>query len=322
MNSGSSAKRKKGGPTGMCGGRLGARFVRRFEQHAEQAHPLGDVPGGERDLPTRREHACHLGGSALRPPEMEDEEVADHRVEGAVGEWEALGARLHELEPRMEPAGERDHLPRDVDADRRRAACGGGRGRVAGTGREIEHAGLRPDLGRVEQRLDHPLGEQPEEAVVAPCPLVPAGRLEGVEGFGVDGLRVHSAFDAGPKAGRPHRANRLIFRTRRRIWGDTRTRHGAPEPGRARRRVAASRSGAGRGRRGPRLHGVDRGRSRNRQDATRLRVGGARPGGWCDGPERALHRPRRQRPALSPARRGAAAAAEVTGSRQRRRLAA
>ena len=201
------------------GGRLGARFVRRFEEDAEQAHPLGDVPGGERDLPTGREHARHLGSSVLRPPEMEDQEVPDHRVERAVGEWEALGARLHELEPRMEPAGERDHLPRDVDADRRRAARGGGRGRVAGTGREIEHAGLRRDLRRVEQRLDHPRGERPERAVVAPCPLVPAGRLEGVEGFGVDGLRAHSAFDAGPKAGAAHRANRLIFRTRSPVSG-------------------------------------------------------------------------------------------------------
>ena len=144
-------------------GRLGARFVRRFEEDAEQSHPLGDVPGGERDLPTGREHARHLGGGVLRPPEMEDEEVPDHRVEGAVGEWEALGARLHELEPRMEPAGERDHLPRDVDADRRRAARGGGRGRVAGTGGEIEHAALRADVRRAEQRLDHPPGERPEQ---------------------------------------------------------------------------------------------------------------------------------------------------------------
>ena len=81
---------------------------------------------------------------------------------------------LHELEPRMEPAGERDHLPSHVDADRSCAARGGGRGRVAGAGRKIEHTGLRPDVGRVEQRLDHPRGERPEEAVVAPCSLVPS----------------------------------------------------------------------------------------------------------------------------------------------------
>jgi hypothetical protein len=119
---------------------------------------------------------------------------------------EGLGARLHELEPRMEPAGKRDHLPCDVDADRRRAARGGGCGRVAGTGREIEQADLRPDLGGVEQRLDYPRGERPEQAVVAPCSLVPAGLLEGVEGFRVDCLRVHPgsmlALRRGPRIGR------------------------------------------------------------------------------------------------------------------------
>ena len=99
-------------------------------------------------------------------------------------------------------------------------------------------------------------------------------------------------------------------------------RHGAwssaAEPDRARSRAAASRNGPGRGRRRPRLHGVDRGQSRHRQDPTRPRSWEERArGGGCDRPGRTLHRPGRQRPTLSPLGRGAAAAAWVTRSRRR-----
>jgi hypothetical protein len=119
---------------------------------------------------------------------VEDEEVGEDRVEGAVGEWQPLGVGLPEVDLRAEPAGERHHLGGDVDTDDVGAAHGTGGSDIARSARHVEDAPATIDLRRVEQLLRHARRDRPEEAVVAVGAPFPPGGLERVERIRIDRL--------------------------------------------------------------------------------------------------------------------------------------
>jgi hypothetical protein len=61
----------------------------------------------------------------------------------------------------------------------------------APAGGDVQHARATTNVGRVEQRLHEPRGDPAEEVVVAGRLLLPARRLESVEGVGVHCLLGH-----------------------------------------------------------------------------------------------------------------------------------
>ena len=119
----------------------------------------------------------------------------------SVLERQVLGVAVHELELRMQPAGEREHALGDVGADHRRAALRGRGGDVPGAGRDVEHAGALADRGGLQQRDGEPSGDRHEEVLVARDLPLPTGDLERVEGVHVHrAARVPRATVARPVA--------------------------------------------------------------------------------------------------------------------------
>jgi hypothetical protein len=165
---------------------LGSRLGHRIEKHAEKARLLGNIPDGERQAPTRDQHAYELRRGLLRASEVVYHEVPDHGIERAVGERESFGVSLAKIESRMKPAGERNHRLGDVDSNDRRAAFGGSGGHIAGTCGDVQHAHTGTDVDRVEQRLDEPTGDLAEEVVVAGSLPLPSRRLKRIERVFVD----------------------------------------------------------------------------------------------------------------------------------------
>ena len=76
--------------------------------------------------------------NALGARHVVEQERGDGSVERVVLERQLLGVTERELDPVIEPPRAQEHLLRDVDANRVRAARGGGTGDVAGAGRDVE----------------------------------------------------------------------------------------------------------------------------------------------------------------------------------------
>ena len=92
-----------------------------------------------------------------------------------------MGVRLAELDPGIALTRKGDHRIRDVDALHVRTALGGASRHVPRARGHVQRSLAGADSGGVEQRVDHPAGYLPEEAVVARRLLLPARRLESVE---------------------------------------------------------------------------------------------------------------------------------------------
>jgi hypothetical protein len=117
---------------------------------------------------------------------VQDDEIADDGVERAVLEWKLVHVRLAEVESGVQAGGERDHCAGDVDADHVRPALSGASRHVARAGCEIQHPRPAAHSGGVQQGVGEPARNPAEELVIPVCPLLPARRLEGVEGIRVD----------------------------------------------------------------------------------------------------------------------------------------
>jgi hypothetical protein len=95
-----------------------------------------------------------------------EQERRDGGVERVVLERELLGVAERELDAVVEPPGAREHLLRDVYADRVRAARGRGTGDVAGAGRDVEEQRARANADSVEQRLRDARRDAADDGVV------------------------------------------------------------------------------------------------------------------------------------------------------------
>ena len=158
---------------GQIGGRTAPPSATASEKQLEQPRALGEVPRRQREPAARAQDAGELRGRLFGTPEVEDQEVADHGVEGGILERELVRVGLAELELGMKPAGDFDHRGGDVDPDHRGAPLGGAAGRVAGAGRQVEHPRAGPDPGGVEQRLDQAPGDLRRGTRRSPAPAPP-----------------------------------------------------------------------------------------------------------------------------------------------------
>jgi hypothetical protein len=117
---------------------------------------------------------------------MRKPEIADHRVEGAVLKRERLRIRPPELDSRMLGGGTGGHRLGHVDTRDRRAPTGCLCRHVSGAGRHIQHARARTYPGEIEERLDQPPSNPPEEPRIPLNSFLPRARLEFIEGGEID----------------------------------------------------------------------------------------------------------------------------------------
>ena len=118
--------------------------------------------------------------SGLR--EVVDDERAERDVEGAVVERQLLGVGVQELDVRVGAARVLEHALGEVDAGHVRAPRRGRRGQRTRPAADVEHTHARPDLRRVQQRLDRERRRARHQRAVGPRAGAPAVGLEGLEG--------------------------------------------------------------------------------------------------------------------------------------------
>src|SRR5215469_5857656 len=117
---------------------------------------------------------------------MEHREVSDHRVERVLGKRERLGACDAKVKPWIKLRGEPDHLLRYIHPDDRRPTLGGPSGGITRTCRDVEKPHTAASGYRIEQRLDNPPGDLPEEVVVPGRLRIPTRHLKRRERVQVD----------------------------------------------------------------------------------------------------------------------------------------
>ena len=164
----------------LADGRFDSGRRDRVREQTEEPRPLRRVPLRHGDAPR---DARELRHDALGTRHVVEQECGDGGVERVVLERQLLGVAERELDPVVEPPGAREHLLRDVDADRVCAARGRGTGDVAGAGRDVEERRARANAGGVEQRLRDARRDAADDGVVcvAAAGLAPACDLELLE---------------------------------------------------------------------------------------------------------------------------------------------
>ena len=93
---------------------------------------------------------------------------------------------LAEVESRMQPEREGDHRSGDVHTNHRCSSLGASCRHVTRAGSEIQQVRPWSYGGCVKEGIDEPAGDAAEEVVIAGRLFLPASRLEGIEGIGVN----------------------------------------------------------------------------------------------------------------------------------------
>ena len=174
-------------PGRQVGRRRRADLLDGVVEHAGQPGRGGHVPGGEGHLPAGRQHPGELGRRPLRPAEVRDGEVGDHRVERVVGEPEVLGVAVDELDPAGAASGP---APPSRGATSTPTAVASRAAAAAATypGPLPTSSTRTPGPTAAASRSGSMtwLVSGSERPVVGGRPLLPAGGLERVEGIGID----------------------------------------------------------------------------------------------------------------------------------------
>jgi hypothetical protein len=113
--------------------------------------------------------------------EMKHAESADDRVEARRIEREAFGIAFAKFDPRVAASRLGDHVRREIDADRVRAARGGAVGNVAWPGGHIEDAHASANASGIEKRRDGAEGDLPGKRMIIVGLGVPALPLKFLE---------------------------------------------------------------------------------------------------------------------------------------------
>ena len=139
--------------------------------HGEIARALVDAgPRGDSDGPTGSGHSGHFGEAGDWVSEEHQSELADHSVEGVVGEGQALGWTVEPGDRFGAATGDAQHPLVDVDTgDRTRAAKPASRftSKDSGTAADIE------DIisSRESRRVEHPFRPLVEQGRYKDCLL-------------------------------------------------------------------------------------------------------------------------------------------------------
>ena len=175
--------------------RLGAPERRRLEvlgrgeiaaNHPEElADEAFRRPVGEPDPAAAAQHAQHLRGRTCVLRRKHGAKSGQHHIETAVREWQRLG--IGDLEGNLQSFGVGTRSPlleqrgNIVGRGDLREATRGGKGGIAVTGRDIEHALARAHVHRLGKRLAHDLQGSADDGEITARPGGLLLRLEGRE---------------------------------------------------------------------------------------------------------------------------------------------
>ena len=154
-------------PSRQAGRVWNADVHRRFPEQALDTLPVRLGRPGAGSAAAFLQGAQAFSHCRVGVGEVTQSEAADHRVEGAVGERQALDVGFTKFNSRVPSSRQVDHAGREIDADGLGPTLGRRGGEVAGPRRHVQQAHAWGEAHRVEQGRDRQGRDLREEGAVA-----------------------------------------------------------------------------------------------------------------------------------------------------------